>query len=544
MKDRLTDLCVLALALIVFAVGTLYEIRLPGFYYDEAIEMLPGMQIALGDSRPMVAVQSIRLGSLQLPVMVNRYVGAVSTYSVLPFYLLFGVSVESTRFATSFWAYVGLIFGYLFLRDLFGRPAAALTVLLAAISPGYVLWSRMGIYVASNVVPIATATLYFLLRWRRSGQPAYFIVSAFLMGLGMSTKILFLWFIIGLIIAVFMLGMLPTLSVGRWRIGQKRSGREISHSLAAKAGLAFMAGASLLVCYNLTTRETIKFALRNLFSTSAGANNLALLANLQTKLRDLIELLDASWFRGISGPFAANRLMPLLFFTALGLLCLHIVTSKTPERRKPAFMLILMTAIWFQSAFTITGLGAQHLYILYPFLQAIIVLAVLVVAPRRWSTVAGVAVVAVLFASEALTLQAHYRALQHGGGRVFFSDAIYDVAADLDSRQTSQVAAADWGLATSIAILTHGRVWPAEVTGFGAKAPQEDFAQRVAPFLQKPGALFLFHAPAHTAFPGRYAALQQLCAQRGLRLAVEHTYLTRDGIETILLYRTEAIPPN
>ena len=97
---RRADLLILIAVLALFWVAAFYQIRLPGFYYDEAADVAPAMQIVQGDPAPLDMAQSLTIGPLRLPVMVMVYVGAVSTYAVLPFYWLFGVSVEATRAMT------------------------------------------------------------------------------------------------------------------------------------------------------------------------------------------------------------------------------------------------------------------------------------------------------------------------------------------------------------------------------------------------------------------------------------------------------------
>src|SRR5205814_1738050 len=90
---------------------------------------------------------------------------------------------------------------------------ARLAVLLMAVSPAWVFWSRVGVYVVSDVVPIATGALLALTTWvrrqplgKRNG-PLY--MAAFLIGLGLTTKLLFVWMIIALVACGFILYARP-----------------------------------------------------------------------------------------------------------------------------------------------------------------------------------------------------------------------------------------------------------------------------------------------------------------------------------------------
>lgn len=195
-RDTVFNSAVLAAALLIFFAATFYQIRLPGLYYDEAVDVMPAMQIVQGDNNRLDIQQALNLGPLHIPVMVMVYVGGVSTYAVLPFYWLFGAGVESTRAMTIVMAALGLVFAYFFLKDLFDRRVAGLTVLLAAVHPALVMWSRMGIYVSSPMLTMATGSLLCLLRWRQRRQARYLYGAALLIGLGLSAKVLFLWFIL------------------------------------------------------------------------------------------------------------------------------------------------------------------------------------------------------------------------------------------------------------------------------------------------------------------------------------------------------------
>lgn len=543
MKAKYLDLGVLAIALIIFFAATFYQIRLPGLYYDEAADVVPAMQIVQGDHNALDMAQSLKLGPLQLPVMVMVYVGAVSTYAVLPFYWLFGVGVESTRAMTIVMAALGLVFAYFFLRDLFDRRVAGLTVLLAALHPALVMWSRMGIYVSSPMLTMATGSLFCLLRWRQRRQARYLYGAAVLMGLGLSAKLLFLWFILAVFCAALLLRRLPLLHVGRWTVGQDRTGPEISQRQAVLAVSAFAAGAWMIICYNVTTLGTLKYMWRNMLTTGSGVNNLNVVGNLSEELGALVKMLDGSWFQGLIGPADANHLFPALFFLSVAALLVLLWRRSLPwGGRRVAFMLLLVLFIWLQSGFTITALGATHLYILYPFPQALIVLAAFGLASRYRSVLIVIVVAVAVFASDAWVLRDQHRAITRSGGQMAFSDAIYDLAADLEGKHVP-VAAADWGFRFNIAIITRGRVRPVEVFGWTLAAPQADFAAKIQPYLASQDSLILFHAPRATAFQGRFAAAAQLAAGMQRTLVLERTFRQRDGTDIIYVYRTEALAP-
>jgi 4-amino-4-deoxy-L-arabinose transferase-like glycosyltransferase len=539
MTPRRADILILLGALAVFWTATFYQIRLPGLYYDEAADVVPAMQIVVGDPNRLDMAQGVHIGPLRLPVMVMVYVGAVSTYAVLPLYWLLGVSVETTRAMTILMASLGVVFAYFFLKDLFDRRVAALSTLLVAIHPAFVFWSRMGIYVSSPMLTMATGSLFCLLRWRRRGQARYLYGAALLMGLGMSTKLLFLWFILAVFGASLLLGLLPRLRLGRWVIGQDGASPELSLRSTLAACMFFAAGAWMIIWYNLRTHETVRFMLRNLFTTEAGANNLDVPGNLRKILLQLIKMLDGSWHQGVWGPAFVNNLFPAVFFASLAVLVVFLLRRSLPwPWRRVAFVILFVALIWLQSAFTITGLGSTHLYILYPFPQALIALAALALARHVRVPAIAFVVIAAVMLTDAWAVVDHHRTLSQSGGIRGFSDVVYDLTTALEEH-AGPVAAADWGFRASIALLTQGRVWPVEVFGYNARAPQEDFAGRIKPFLADPNARILFHSPQQTTHQGRLAAARALAAEMKRTLVLERTFYQRDGTELVYIYRTE-----
>ena len=281
--------------------------------------------------------------------------------------------------------------------------------------------------------------------------------------------------------------------------------------------------------------------MRNLVNTQGGVNNLAVLKNLRVEVFALIHMLDGSWFRVVIGRIATDPLLPAAFFLALVVLLVLAWRGRLPWHwRKVAFLILLAAIIWLQSAFTISGLGATHLYILYPIPQTVIVLALLAII-QQTSRKLGVVLFSVILLAEVVTLAGDYSALNQTGGVGRFSDAIYQLATDLDNSDSAP-AAADWGFQTNVGILTQGRIWPAEVFGYGREVQENEFAAAVKPYLERVGSRFVFHSPEYAAFPGRDVALERLANDMHRRLVLEQTYYSRDNKPVIQLYRVEEAP--
>ncbi|HST05103.1 MAG TPA: glycosyltransferase family 39 protein [Chloroflexia bacterium] len=327
-RETLLNAGAISLACLIFLALALFQLDLPGLYADEAFDVIPAMQIVLGHSVELQRNVGVHLFGLSLPLMSSSdYQGVTSTYLVLPFFWLFGVNVVSLRLMTISVGVLGLVLTFFLARKWFGSNVARLSVLMLATSPSWVFWSRLGVYVVSQVMPIAAGSLIAFTTWvkrrpigRRNGA---LYLGTFLLGLGLTTKILFLWFIAAVpIVALILYGARLWDSRGEWL---KERGRWLK--VALLSGLSFCAGAFPFILYNILSGGTFDLIRSTLSApgTSNGIDNSALLRNLWTRVDNFRVLLDGSyfWFQAAPGTSHANPITPPLFaIAALGLLVL------------------------------------------------------------------------------------------------------------------------------------------------------------------------------------------------------------------------------
>ncbi|MHB0857368.1 MAG: ArnT family glycosyltransferase [Anaerolineae bacterium] len=535
-------------AIVLYGLLGTYQLSLPGPNQDETLDAVPAAQVVLGQRLDNEA--SVRLGEGRWPIMVMPYVGCTSTYTYIPWFSLLGVSVRTLRLANLFTGLLTLLAIWGFLRELLDARVASLATLLLAVNPTYVFWTRMGAYVALPLLPLAVLTLWALLRWYRGRGAGYLVAAGFYLGLGLSTKILFLWFWAALTLAWLLLT--PWLRPGRgwrrllWPLQQAR------WSTWAMAGLAALVGAAPLIIYNVQTRfYSLRFMLRNAVQTELyGVNNLDLAGNLRTVLAtDLRQLLDGSWFAEILGPGRANPLgvaAPVLAACALLYLAL---TRRLPCRgRRLALLAILATAVVFQSAFTITGLGAMHLLIVWPFPQVLVAAALCAGLGalerhrlRGMGHVALALMAVVLVGSEAATTLRYHTDLSRSGGVGAYSDAVYALAADLDQPGAPHPVALDWGFRRTVQLLTQGRVNPEE--GFDyTQTPGEIFWAYISRRVAEMPALYLFHSDKYTAFSGHWELFEEAAYRTRQRPVLWKRYTQRDGTPWAQAYLLEPVP--
>ena len=183
--SRWWDRLALAGIVALFVAIAGYQWRLPGLYNDEAYDVVPAMQLVLGQPVELNRGVGLHLFGHDLPVMISDYQGVTSAYGVLPLFTLLGVGVLAVRAFTIGLGALALLLTYRLGRALFGRPAGLLAALLLAVSPSFVFWSRIGVYVVIQVVPLSLGAMLAYLRWRRGGRAGWLALAGLLVGLGL-----------------------------------------------------------------------------------------------------------------------------------------------------------------------------------------------------------------------------------------------------------------------------------------------------------------------------------------------------------------------
>ncbi|MDP2726121.1 MAG: glycosyltransferase family 39 protein, partial [Dehalococcoidia bacterium] len=354
-KSAFLEGAALAVALALFLALALYQIDLPGLYYDEAADAVPAMQMLQGQPVELFRGAGLWIGDRAFPLMVMDYVGSVNSYLLVPFFALLGVGTISMRLMTVLGSALALVLTYFLARSLFGWVVAALAALLLAVHPSFVFWSRQGIYVTSIMAPLTLGGFLCLRRWQVAGLSRYFILGLFLLGLGISAKLLFLWVVVASLVLYLALSRKPI---------------SLPQGLVGLATMALGAGMPLL--YNLQGQGTFALLSRNLVKTEQGVNNLALLPNLVTRAGDLGVLLDGSFFWFLGDIFRVS-IYPFVFLgTAAALALLASLPRLAVCRKRIVLLLGFIVLVFLQSGVTISGLWPTHFFILLPFAAIVV----------------------------------------------------------------------------------------------------------------------------------------------------------------------------
>ena len=527
MQHHLLDRAVFVLAVLLYLGAAVWQIALPGLHYDEAFDVLPAMQLVLGQPVTSFRDNGLRLGGWQLPLMTQDYIGALHTYLALPLFWILGPSVVSVRLTTIALGVLTLYLVYRLGGALVTPLAGGIAAWVLALDPTFLFWSRQGVFVTAVTATLGLAAAWAWLRWWRSGSRAYACAGAFLFGLGLYAKLLFLWMMVGLGLAAC--GVVLSQLHGRLLEAVRCGVHKLTHrSTWAWCTIGFLAGCAPLIAYNVQTGGTIKSIAENLTVSYYGTDNLAYLANLMARSGQLLAVLtgDHLWYLG---DHYANWLTPPAL--AAGFAGLIWALRRDPRLGYGALVpFLVMLGVLVSSCVTVSALWVTHFAVLTPWPALALGGSVgymlhvarrcgrndsappeMAAHGRRCLPVWVIGVLALLGAAwmmNAANDVRYHQALTRSGGLSAHSDAIYDLADWLATaqreyatagRSTLPVVAMDWGIAAPVNFLTLGEVRPVEAFGYQWQ-PDAALAARLEGFVRQPDTIYLWRAPDEIIF--------------------------------------------
>lgn len=524
--------------LLLYLALSLFQLNLPGLHYDEAFEAVPALQILLG--RPATAFRDsgLRLGDQLFPFMTQDYIGALNSYAALPFIALLGSTPVALRLMSVLVGAGALWLAYaLTLALTHQRGAGLAAALLLAVDPTFIFWNRQGIFVTAITAAIGLAASLAWLRRAQTGSLRWTVWGAFLFGLGVYAKFLFVWLIAALAGAVILLHWRdlvrsPVQTIKRWQVGWTEAGLALG---------AFLLGGWPLLAYNIQTGGTWLSISQNAQTSYYGIDNLAIGTNLMERLTQFGAVLSGShlWYLGriVSNP------LPVIGFVVVLVSVVFMATRKPlgEEPETPAhptrialFSFLVIGLVILASIGTVSALWITHFALLMPW--PAIALAGggwfiwrRVSQPRLKLVRIGLGLGLALWVGSNLWVVGRYhQALAQSGGLSTHSDAIYKLSEWLDSHARGPVVAMDWGLAAPVTYLTHGRVSPTEIFGYAWQESEAHLTGRLAPFIGQPQTLYLWRAPDEIIFD-RSPEFKARYRPLDLEETIEEAFYERSG---------------
>jgi 4-amino-4-deoxy-L-arabinose transferase-like glycosyltransferase len=517
-------------------------IRLPGVQMDELLFLnaaLPAVPYLEYPGR-------IRIFHHDIPTMLMSYLGAVKGLVWRGIFTVFGANVLSVRIPAVILGGFALWLFYLWVGRWYAPGVAIAALALAATDPTYIYNSRLdfGPFVMAHVFMFAG--LLLATKWLETRASAgasrksdhYLAGAAFCFGLGIWDKATFEWFLAAL--GCTLLIVFP-----------QRVFRELRSRVCLISAGFFFLGALPLVLYNASNRTTHTSTVVKL--DTLDRNTLfAKYWALQWTLRGNFLY---SWTGGDSMPVQPSPSNPVdrilqgvsraapakgtLLSFVLAIACCFGAFARG-SRKAIFFPLLFSILLWVQIVL-IRGAGGVHHYDLaYPLPHLFIAAAL------GWSwqnsamgKVAAAILVSVLLVSQIAWDARHLASFHRLGGLGLWTDAIYEVAKDLDSRKPALVVDMDWGFMTPLKLLSKTHFERREFWGGCDHDTWNECIQDLSGLVDRQNTLFLFHSEKFDVFPRIRKVFEETLRARQMHARMVRVFKDRLDEPVIVLMATE-----
>jgi hypothetical protein len=389
---------------------------------------------------------SIGISHHLVPLMINTYIGTLKSFLYWPLSWIFSPSLYLVRLPMVLVGAATVLIFYKWAGIFAGPHAALLAAVLLATDPTFLLtdtfdWGPVALQhllVVSGCLLIARGRL----NW-----------GAFLFGLALWNKAIFLWTLAGLVLASL---VICQAAVRRVRADRRQ---------CASAVLAFVLGALPLLVFNLkhpnsTLGDNAHLSLENfpvkyavLSSAVDGSGLLGYLVALESqenpKEPTSLQGRAASWISQHSGRQERNLMLYAILLAAV----MALFWWRAPGRRAALFAIVCGGVTFLAMVVTRNaGTGIHHSVLVWPMPQ-LLVGASFGALPWRWLRVGMLA----LLASSNLLVSNRYIAQFERNGTVgSFSDAIKPLAESLSDPTGDNIYIVDWGIYEPVFFLAHG----------------------------------------------------------------------------------------
>ncbi len=533
----------LSVVFIIFLFFLLGDIRFPGLESDEACDGLWASYILreVPAGERINNIMSITLFNRSFPVMANTpYIGAVESYLLVPFFLIFGINIFSLRFMPITIALVTVFFIYFFCKAWFGRRAAFVAVLLIITNPFFVFYSRIGLYREELFAMFFFwGGLFCFWKYLERRKALYFCLGSFLFGLGLSTKIMFLWYIMGVAIA--------------WLILRKKKiffpGMNLRKM--ALALLSFFLGSFLLIFYNIKTGGvTFQLMWNYLFHpTPYGINNLSYLHNLAVRGEQFLRILqggfeDVKFWIDPAFVLSKDYLTPIVFMAGLVFIPFSLFFKNGKyslfSGKKVLFLYIVYLTVFLCSPFTMSFIWFAHLFILFPFPQIIMAIffcsLLYIFRDKKPALFIIYFVISLSVLSGILTITRYHLAMKKSGGVGAWSTSISVLAEYLYRNKIANSIALEWGFHHNVPFLTNDKVRPENVSAYPPKELAARFKDR---FLKESPVYFITTTDTvvtNNEERARFELVKKTAEELNKSLILNKVFFNRSGKPVYYLY--------
>lgn len=537
------------LAIAVYLFFSLVYIRLPGLEYDELLFV----NAALGDIDGTFIEWEPKVLGRKIPLMLMSYIGAAKAFLYAPVFHLFGVSAVTVRLPVVLIGLVTVLVTYALVRRMLGRKPALLSLLLFASDPTFIFANRLDWGPVSLMMALKMSALYFLWRWLTEGRLRLLGIAAFLMGVGVYDKAVFVWFVAALVPS-----LLLCFRPGIWKAFRP--------SALAIAVAGFFAGSLPLVAYNIAVplgtlrneklvtrdwRESLRYR-ESLFRMTFDGSGVYNLINHEDEGEPAARpgQIPGNRFDALVGALArlnpaGGSFTPAALLLAVALILILWGAGRLQRAREALFFICLLVFIAAFICLTEQATGPHHVIMLYPLPHILIAYAVSELSrlgsarlkeriPYLTTTIAIFCLVPLLLAE--ITVDARYLyAFRIRGGYGAWSDAIYQLADYWRQERDKTFLLMDWGFSTQLLALSQGQIKKEESFVRLTDAPDEEKIARMQPLLAGIGTLLVFHIPPFETYP-LYNLFKLALGRYSLEGRLVKTFCQKDGRPIYAVY--------
>lgn len=513
------------LAAIFFSISTI-SLESPGLGDEEAFLVQPAASIVEKNIAP--SYLGLRLFGRDYFAMTNAWVGPISALLFVPSLYVFGISIYVIRITRIFFGFITILILYFFAREFFGRKTAATASFLLSTFPFYIFMYRQG-YLDDGILPVfLLADLLCFYKFYKNPKDKFLYWGALFTGLGLCSKITFLWLIAAIPFCLLFFKIRPRLTK-----------RNIILSF-----LIFNLAVLPMTLYNIkninfintTDSNTIGAIINNLVITRGGHNNLFVHKNILIRFRQL-EGIFSNWYNGQR--ISTNPFYFYIFIVALGFyLARFLFVRRDKFKDKTMFIAILFLILFFFSCFTINYFKIEHAAIYLPLCVLIIVKFLEDVFTIRLKIV-QYAVILFITIVNLVTLSKSYNILHKKGlylsqfNWIYPSSAVYELSEYLANNGINKPIAIGPELVCNIEILTQGRVHPESCLNNSDDYERTKLYLEKSVWKDKKYYMFLAHGFARQTL----IQFEALILKYTKSADIVKIFYRRDGVPDIILFK-------
>jgi 4-amino-4-deoxy-L-arabinose transferase-like glycosyltransferase len=278
----------------------------------------------------------------RIPSLTVNYIGPYINFLLLLSLETLGKNIFALRLPSVIAGIATILFTYHLMEKVYDKRTAILVSFILAVLPVHVYFSRVGnelIWIPFLVI----LSLYLINEYETKKEKKYIYLFAFVSGIGISFKLNFLFFLMGLTIS--------------WQILKYPNLKDLKFKDYIFSFLLILIGLYPLIKFNLyNLNSTPYFA--NFPITAGGDNLLNVPGNIAGGIWNLVYLYDF-W--------------SILLFGSFGYIISHMISKKTDKLLYEKIFLLLFISIFvFASTLTLNKFSFSDFIVLSPFVSIII----------------------------------------------------------------------------------------------------------------------------------------------------------------------------